>query len=51
MYWRIIRTNSDESVRLLYHGTSTTSTEAYIGTSKFNSGRDNIAYVIICMVA
>ena len=45
MYWRIIRTNSDESVRLLYHGTSTTSTEAYIGTSKFNSGRDNIAYV------
>ena len=45
MYWRIIRTNSDESVRLLYHGTSTTSTEAYIGTSKFNSGSDNIAYV------
>ena len=45
MYWRIIRTNSDGSVRLLYHGTSTTATDAYIGTSKFNSGRDNIAYV------
>ena len=45
MYWRIIRTNSDGSVRLLYHGTSTTATDAYIGTSKFNSSRDNIAYV------
>ena len=45
LYWRIIRTNSDGSVRLLYHGTSTTATDAYIGTSKFNSGRDNIAYV------
>ena len=29
-YWRIIRTNSDGSVRLLYHGTSTTATDAYI---------------------
>ena len=45
LYWRIIRTNSDGSVRLLYHGTSTTATDAYIGTSKFNSSRDNIAYV------
>ena len=45
LYWRIIRTNSDGSVRLLYHGTSTTATDAYIGTSAFNSSRDNIAYV------
>ena len=45
LYWRIIRTNSDGSVRLLYHGTSTTATDAYIGTSTFNSSRDNIAYV------
>ena len=45
LYWRIIRTNSDGSVRLLYHGTSTTATDAYIGTSKFNSSVDNIAYV------
>ena len=45
LYWRIIRTNSDGSVRLLYHGTSTTATDAYIGTSKFNSSYDNIAYV------
>ena len=45
IYWRIIRTNSDGSVRLLYHGTSTTATDAYIGTSAFNSSYDNIAYV------
>ena len=46
LYWRIIRTNSDGSVRLLYHGTSTTATDAYIGESDFNSGPDNnIAYV------
>ena len=44
LYWRIIRTNSDGGVRLLYHGTSTTATDAYIGTSKFNSSND-IAYV------
>ena len=45
LYWRIIRTNSDGSVRLLYHGTSTTATDAYIGQSAFNSSADNIAYV------
>ena len=45
IYWRIIRTNSDGSVRLLYHGTSTTATDAYIVTSAFNSSYDNIAYV------
>ena len=43
LYWRIIRTNLDGGVRLLYHGTSTTATDAYIGTSKFNSSND-IAY-------
>ena len=45
LYWRIIRTNSDGGVRLLYHGTSTTAENAYIGTSAFNSSYDNIAYV------
>ena len=45
LYWRIIRTNADGSIRLLYHGTSTTATNAYIGTSKFNSSYDNIGYV------
>ena len=45
LYWRIIRTNSDGSVRLLYHGTSTTATDAYIGTSEFNRSYNDIAYV------
>ena len=30
-YWRIIRTNSDGSIRLLYHSTSPEATDAYIG--------------------
>ena len=45
LYWRIIRTNSEGSVRLLYHGTSTESTDAYIGTSAFNTIIDNPMYV------
>ena len=45
LYWRIIRTNSDGGVRLLYHGTSTTATDAYIGTSKFNETYNNSMYV------
>ena len=45
LYWRIIRTNSDGSVRLLYHGTSPEATDAYIGKSAFNSSNNNIAYV------
>ena len=45
IYWRIIRTNSDGSVRLLYHGTSTTAENAYIGESAFNSSYNDIAYV------
>ena len=45
LYWRIIRTNSDGGVRLLYHGTSTTATDAYIGTSQFNSSHNDIAHV------
>ena len=44
-YWRIIRTNSDGSVRLLYHGTSTTVEDAYIGTIKFNSTYNDPMYV------
>lgn len=43
-YWRIIRTNSDGSIRLLYHGTSTTATDSYIGTSAFNSASTNPMY-------
>ena len=45
LYWRIIRTNSDGGVRLLYHGTSTTATDAYIGTSAFNTTYNNPMYV------
>ena len=45
LYWRIIRTNSDGSVRLLYHGTSTTATNAYIGITEFNSTYNNPMYV------
>ena len=45
LYWRIIRTNSDGSIRLLYHGTSPETEYAYIGKSAFNSSYDNIAYV------
>ena len=44
-YWRIIRTNSDGGVRLLYHGTSTTATDAYIGASAFNQNSDSPKYV------
>ena len=35
-YWRIIRTNHDSSIRLLYVGTSPDTTSGNIGTSKFN---------------
>ncbi len=46
LYWRIIRTNSDGSVKLLYHGTSTTATDAVINTSTaFNSTYNNPMYV------
>ena len=46
LYWRIIRTNSDGSVRLLYHGTSTTATDAIINTSTaFNTTYNNPMYV------
>ena len=46
LYWRIIRTNSDGSVKLLYHGTSTTATDAVINTSAaFNTTYNNPMYV------
>ena len=44
-FWRIIRTNSDGSIRLLYHGTTHDSTTAYIGTSKYNSEYNDLKYV------
>ncbi len=36
-YWRIIRTNHDGSIRLLYHGDSPETTETHIGESAFVS--------------
>ena len=46
LYWRIIGTNADGGVRLLYHGTSTTATDAVINTSTaFNTTYNNPMYV------
>ncbi len=45
IYWRIIRTNHDGSIRLLYSGTSPDTTSGYIGKSKFNSTDNNPMYV------
>ena len=44
-YWRIIRTNYDGSIRLLYSGTSHNTTEGYIGKSAFNSTFKDPIYV------
>ena len=44
MYWRIIRTNADGSIRLLYHGTSPDTTEGYIGKSAFNTNDNSPKY-------
>ena len=44
-YWRIIRTNYDGSIRLLYSGTSHNTTVGYIGTSKFNTSTNDPMYV------
>ena len=46
LYWRIIRTNSDGSVRLLYHGTSPEATDAVIKSNiKFNEKFNDPMYV------
>ena len=45
MYWRIIRTNHDKSIRLLYFGTSLSSVYGHIGTSAFNISYDSPKYV------
>ena len=45
-YWRIVRINEDNSVRLIYAGTSASDTAAFISTSqKYNSSWNNSAYV------
>ena len=45
IYWRIIRTNYDGSIRLLYSGTSPDITSGYIGTSAFNTKDNDPMYV------
>ena len=45
LYWRIIRTNHDGSIRLLYVGTSPDTTTGNIGTSEFNTSRNSPKYV------
>ena len=44
-YWRIIRTNHDGSIRLLYSGTSHNTTEGYIGKKVFNPTFTDPMYV------
>ena len=44
-YWRIIRTNHDSSIRLLYVGTSPDTTSGYIGKSAFNTSDNSPKYV------
>ena len=45
IYWRIIRTNHDGSIRLLYAGTSPDTTNGNIGESLFNSSSNSSKYV------
>ena len=44
-YWRIIRTNHDGSVRMLYSGTSHDTTNVSIGTSSFNTSYNSPKYL------
>ena len=45
IYWRIIRTNHDSSIRLLYVGTSPDTTSGNIGKSQFNPTSTSTKYV------
>ncbi len=45
LWWRIVRTNEDDSVRLIYAGTTATTTNASIASSTFNSTINNPMYV------
>ena len=45
-YWRIVRINEDNSVRLIYAGTSATDTAAFISTNQpYNTNSGNISSV------
>ena len=45
IYWRIIRTNHDGSIKLLYAGTSPDTTRGYIRKIKFNTPANDPMYV------
>ena len=45
IYWRIIRTNHDGSIRLLYVGNSPDTTDGNIGKSVFNTSKRSPKYV------
>ena len=45
IYWRIIRTNADGSVRILYSGTSPDTTSGYISVGSFNHSYWDPMYV------
>ena len=45
IYWRIIRTNHDGSIRLLYVGTRPDTTTGNIGESAFNTSHNSPKYV------
>ena len=44
IYWRIIRTNHDGSIRLLYAGSSPNTTNGYIGKFAFSKKNDDPMY-------
>ena len=45
MYWRIVRTNSDSSIKLLYSGTNPNSETAYIAMNEFTAKSEDTMYV------
>ena len=45
MYWRIVRTNSDGSIKLLYSGTNPNSETAYIAMNEFTAKSQDAMYV------
>ena len=45
MYWKIIRTNEDGSIRILYSGTSPDTTSGYVGISKYNENFNDPMFV------
>ena len=45
IYWKIIRTNADGSIKLLYSGIATNTSDGNIGMSEFNISDDGPKYV------